>query len=183
MTEGQEEAGKDVDAPSPDKLQAELADCQKALDAARQDSEERWDALLRTQAQLDNERKRAARELEKAHKYAVSQLLEALLPVKDSLELGLDAADSTSDLQALRHGMQLTLEKLGAVLIDFGVETIDPRGQPFNPECHEAMNMEPVADLPPNTVSQVHQKGYVLNGRVVRPARVTVSTTPQGTES
>lgn len=182
MTDSQEEAEKYTDKSSPDKLHTKLADCEKALDASRQESEERWDALLRAQAQLENERKRAIREIEKTHKFAVGRLLEALLPVKDSLELGLGAADSSSDPHSMRQGMQLTLEKLDAVLADFGVEAIDPLGQPFNPEFHEAMNMEPVGDLPPNTVSQVHQKGYLLNGRVVRPARVTVSMAPRESE-
>ena len=178
MTEDTEEAESHADASPTEQLRAELADCEQALDAATQESGERWDALLRVRAELDNERKRAAREIEKTHKFAIGRLIEALLPVMDSLELGLAAAHSSSDPQSLQHGMRLTLEKFGAVLADFGVETIDPQDQPFDPAYHEAMNTEPVEDLPPNSVSRVHQKGYLLNGRVVRPARVTVSTAP-----
>lgn len=166
-------------AASQKKLRTALEDCEKSLDAARQESVQHREALLRVRADLDNERKRAARELEKVHKFAVSQLLIALLPVKDSLELGLEAANQLPDPQALYHGMQLTLEKLNAVLLEFGVETIDPQGQHFNPEYHEAVSMEPVGDVPPNTVCRVQQKGYLLNGRVVRPARVTVSRAPE----
>jgi molecular chaperone GrpE len=177
-----EAADQAVATATAEELQTALTDCQQALQATRQESADRWDALLRAQAELDNERKRAAREIEKAHKFAVDQLLLALLPVKDSLELGLITAGHSPNPQSLRHGMQLTLEQLGAVLADFGVESIDPQGQPFNPEYHEAVNMEPVADMPPNTVYQVQQKGYLLNGRVVRPARVTVSRMPQDTE-
>lgn len=151
-------------------------DCGQALAACREESEERLQALLRARADLDNQAKRAARELEKAHKYAVSGLVEALLPVQDSLELGLAAARPGADVDTLREGMGLTLDKLQAVLEKFGVEAIDPKGEPFDPERHEAMSMTPVAALPANSVAEVHQKGYLLNGRLVRPARVTVST-------
>ena len=116
--------------------------------------------------------------MEKTRKYAVGRLLEALLPVKDSLEMGLEATGADTPIDVVRHGMELTLEKLDAVLADFGVETIDPKGQPFDPERHEAMSMAPIAELPPNSVAQVHQKGYLLNGRLIRPARVTVSKAP-----
>ena len=107
--------------------------------------------------------------------FGVARLLEALLPVRDSLELGLDAAQTTPSIEALQKGMALTLEELDSVLQDFGVEVIDPHAEPFDPERHEAMSVAPVAGLPPNSVAQVHQKGYMLHGRVLRPARVTVS--------
>lgn len=165
-------------AASQTKLQTALEDCEKSLDAARQESIQYQEALLRARAEIDNERKRAAREIEKAHKFAVSQLLIALLPVKDSLELGMETANELPDPQVLHHGMQLILEKLNTVLAGFGVTTINPQGQPFNPEYHEAVSMEPVGDVPPNTVCRVQQKGYVLNGRLIRPARVTVSVPP-----
>lgn len=153
-------------------------DCGQALAACREESEERLQALLRARADLDNQAKRAARELEKAHKYAVSGLVEALLPVQDSLELGLAAARPGAEVDTLREGMGLTLDKLQAVLEKFGVEAIDPKGEPFDPEWHEAMSMTPVAALPANSVAEVQQKGYLLNGRLIRPARVTVSTQP-----
>jgi molecular chaperone GrpE len=157
---------------------AALEECRQALADCQRESAQRQEALLRARAELENQGKRAARELEKAHKYAAGKLLEALLPVKDSLELGLAAAVSGSDVGALRQGMALTLEKLESVFREFGVEAIDPHGQPFDPERHEAMSMAPVAELPPNSVAQVHQKGYLLHGRVIRPARVTVSKSP-----
>ncbi|MFC1348753.1 MAG: nucleotide exchange factor GrpE [gamma proteobacterium symbiont of Phacoides pectinatus] len=153
-------------------------DCLQALAACREESEARLQALLRARADLDNQAKRAARELEKTHKYAVSGLVEALLPVQDSLELGLAAARSDTDVETLRQGMALTLEKLQGVLAKFGVEAVDPVGEAFDPERHEAMSVAPTADLPPNSVAEVHQKGYLLNGRLIRPARVVVSTQP-----
>jgi molecular chaperone GrpE len=155
--------------------QEELEACRQALADCRRELAQRQEALLRAHAELDNQSKRAARELEKAQKYAVARLLEALLPVRDSLELGLYAAQTTPSIEALQKGMALTLEELDSVLQDFGVEVIDPHAEPFDPERHEAMSVAPVAGLPPNSVAQVHQKGYMLHGRVLRPARVTVS--------
>lgn len=152
-----------------------LEECCQALADCQRESARRQEALLRAHAELDNQSKRAARELEKAHKYAVARLLEALLPVKDSLELGLHAARTTPSIDALEKGMALTLEELELVFKEFGVEIIDPHGEPFDPERHEAMSVAPVSELPPNSVAQVHQKGYLLHGRVLRPARVTVS--------
>jgi len=167
----------DQPLPEPDAQgsEAALEACRQALTDCQQESTQRQEALLRARAELDNQSKRAARELEKAHKYAVASLLKALLPVKDSLELGLDAAQSEPSIEALQKGMELTLEKLESVLKEFGVEVIDPHGELFDPERHEAMSMAPVAELRPNSVAQVHQKGYLLHGRVLRPARVTVS--------
>lgn len=162
------------DSPSDDQP-AMLAACQQALEACAEESEHRLQELLRARADLENERKRTAREIEKTYKYAVSRLLEALLPVKDSLELGLEAAAGETDAESLRQGMQLTLGKFETVLSQFGVEPIDPQGQPFDPQRHEAMTMAPAVELPPNSVAKVHQKGYLLNGRLIRPARVTVS--------
>ncbi|MDT8404722.1 nucleotide exchange factor GrpE [Sulfuriflexus sp.] len=162
-----------------EKLRAALAECEKALEITRQESDERQDSLLRAYAELDNERKKALREIDKMQKFAIDRLLIALLPIKDSLELGLQTAGDTLNPQSLSQGMQLTLDKLSTVFADFGIETIDPQGEQFNPQYHEAVDMEPMSDVPPNTVCHVQQKGYVLNGRVVRAARVTVSTVPQ----
>lgn len=158
--------------PTPDELNAELA-------AARTKAAETWDSLLRARAELDNLRKRQAAELEKAHKFALDGFVRELLQVHDSLELGHAAAlDAGADLEKLREGGALTLKLLGDVMAKFGVEPVDPEGQPFNPELHQAMSMEPRADLPPNTVVGVMQKGYTLNGRLVRPALVRVSRAP-----
>jgi len=153
-----------------------LDDCRQALKACRQESEQRLQSMHRARADLDNLRKRTEREIADTRKFAVADLLEALLPVADSLELGLTAADSGADADGLRQGIGLTLGKLAAVLADFGVEIIDPQGRPFDPERHEAVMTLSSSELPVNVVAQVHQKGYLLNGRLIRPARVAVTT-------
>lgn len=152
-----------------------LDECRQALKACRQESEQRLQSMLRARADLDNLRKRTERELADTRKFAVADLLEALLPVMDSLEMGLSAAGSEADADGLRKGIELTLGKLAAVLADFGVEIIDPQGQPFDPERHEAV-ITLSSNLPANIVAQVHQKGCLLNGRLIRPARVAVTT-------
>ena len=156
-------------APSVEELSTEL-------DAARAKAEEHWDQLLRTRAELENLRRRQAAELEKAHKYALDSFVRDLLQVRDSLEMGLAAAqDEEADVAKLREGTELTLKQLSDVMTRFGVEPVDPQDQPFNPDHHQAMSVQPRADLAPNTVTAVLQKGYMLNGRLVRPALVMVS--------
>ena len=159
---------------------ADLELCERALAAARRESEERWQSLLRVRADLENVRKRTEREKAEAHRYATGRLIEALLPVKDSLELGLAAGEAAADAAGLRQGMRLTLEKLESVLAEFGVETVDPHGEPFDPQRHEAIGVEPAGELPANAVSRVHQKGYLLHGRLLRPAAVTVAQAEAG---
>ena len=150
---------------------------QSQLEAAQAKADAHWAKLLRAQAEMENLRRRHAGELEKAHKFALDNFIKALLPVWDSLELGHQAAqDEKVDVQKLREGTELTLKLLKDVMSKFGVEVIDPQGQPFDPEYHQAMTMQPRSDVPPNTVIEVIQKGYLLNGRLVRPAMVIVSS-------
>jgi molecular chaperone GrpE len=131
---------------------------------------------MRAHAELENLKKRHARDLENAHKYALDKFVAELLGVWDSLELGHAAAqDESADVQRLREGTELTLKMLGDAMGKFGVEQLDPLDQPFDPEFHQAMSMQPRSDVPPNTVVAVVQKGYLLNGRLVRPAMVMVS--------
>jgi molecular chaperone GrpE len=159
-------------APTAEELGAELA-------AVRAKAGETWEQLLRARAELENLRRRQASELEKAHKYALDSFVRELLPVHDSLELGHSASlESGADIAKLREGNALTLKLLGDVMAKFGVVSVEPEGQPFNPELHQAMTMAPRADLPANTVVAVMQKGYTLNGRLVRPALVMVSRAP-----
>ena len=140
------------------------------------------DQLLRARAELENQRKRGARENEEARKYALQSFVHELLPVKDSLEKGLEAAstDAGSEAESLRHGIQLTLKLWGEALVRAGVEEIDPSGQPFDPDLHEALSMRRSPGVPVNTVLEVAQKGYLLNGRLVRPARVIVAGGGEG---
>ena len=147
-----------------------------ALEAARAEIEDSRDQVLRARAELENLRRRHAQELEKAHKFALDGFVRELLQVRDSLELGCNAArEASADLDTLREGTELTLKLLGDVMEKFGVGVVDPVSQPFDPEFHQAMSMQPREDVPPNTVVLVIQKGYTLNGRLVRPALVMVS--------
>lgn len=152
------------------------ADLRLMLEDARSKADDHWDQLMRTRAEMDNLRKRQERELENAHKYALERFVGELLPVMDSMELGLNAAlDESANVEKLREGTELTLKLLSGVMEKFDVVQINPEGEPFNPELHQAMTMQPRDDVPPNTVVAVVQKGYTLNGRLVRPAMVMVS--------
>jgi molecular chaperone GrpE len=127
-------------------------------------------------AEMENMGRRQAKELENAHKFALEGFIKELLQVRDSLELGKAAAESPdADVGKLREGTELTLKLLSDVMTKFGVERIEPEGEPFNPDYHQAMSMQPRSDVPPNTVVNVVQSGYTLNGRLVRPALVMVS--------
>ncbi|MGH8504146.1 MAG: nucleotide exchange factor GrpE [Gammaproteobacteria bacterium] len=150
-----------------------------AVDEARARADEYWNTLLRTHAEMENLRKRSARELDQAHKYAIERFATELLAVKDSLEMGVDAASGEADAAKLREGTELTLKMLSRVMKKFHIEEIDPQGQPFDAERHQAMTMQENSELPPNTVVAVMQKGYALNDRLLRPAMVIVSRAPE----
>jgi molecular chaperone GrpE len=136
--------------------------------------DENWDRYVRAAAELENVRKRAQRDVENAHRYALENFSKELLAVVDSLEMGLEAADS-ADASALRDGSKATCKLFKTTLERFGVTEVDPEGEPFDPEYHEAMSMMPSADAEPGSVLTVIQKGYTLNGRLLRPARVIVA--------
>lgn len=133
------------------------------------------DRALRSQAELDNLRKRTARDIENAHKYALERFVAELLPVIDSMEMGITASANEGDMNSLREGMELTLKMLVAALDKFGVKIIDPGGEKFNPERHEAVTLRKEEGVEAGRVVAVMQKGYELNGRLVRPAMVIVS--------
>jgi molecular chaperone GrpE len=132
--------------------------------------------MLRERAELENQRKRLQRDLEQARRFANEKLLADLLPVLDNLERGL--AVEGSDYAGLRGGVELTLRELARVVDASGLKVVDPIGQPFDPERHQAMSMVTSAEHAPGTVVAVMQKGYVLNDRLVRPALVAVSKAP-----
>lgn len=137
---------------------------------------EHWTAYLRAAAELDNVRKRSAREIDAARQFGIERFAAELLPVADSLGLALDAA-ATAAPATLAAGHQATLRLLQKAFERVGIVEVDPAGQAFDPQLHEAMATRPAADQPPDIVLQVVQKGYLLNGRLLRPARVIVSTT------
>ncbi len=136
------------------------------------------DAMLRMQAEMENLRKRLTREMEKSRKFALERIMKDLLQVRDSMEKGLEAASETATVESLREGQELTLKMLAKVMQDHDLELIDPAGQPFDPEWHEAMAVVPSAEVPENTVLEVLQKGFRLHERLLRPARVVVSRKP-----
>ena len=149
------------------------------LEDARAKADEHWDQLVRAKAEVENLRKRHERDLANAHKYALEAFVQELLPVKDSMELGLNAAlDDNADVAKLREGTELMVKMMISALEKFNVVEIDPAGEPFDPKLHQAMSIQERDDVAPNTVVTVVQKGYTLNGRLVRPAMVMVSKTP-----
>lgn len=161
---------------TPAEEHPEVAELKRALDEARASAEENWNLLLRTKAEAENVRRRGERDVENAHKYALERFVGELLPVIDSLEMGLSvAANSDDSATKLMEGSRLTLKMFQDALQKFGVKALDPQGEPFSPQFHQAMSMMESAEVAPNTVLVVYQKGYMLNDRLVRPARVVVS--------
>jgi len=150
------------------------------LEDARNKADEHWNQCLRLQADLENQQKRAARDLENAHKFALEKFAQELLPVRDSLEMGLSAfVEHDAEADKLREGVELTLQMLTGALEKFGITEVDPQNEPFNPEFHQAMSMQERDDVAPNTVVTVVQKGYLLHERLIRPAMVIVSSAAQ----
>jgi molecular chaperone GrpE len=156
----------------------ELERLQQALAEAEERAKNHWGQYLRAVADLDNVRKRAARDIEAANRYGLEKFVQELLPVRDSLELAVQNADKATDPQSLKQGQIATLQLLTKALEKLGITTINPVGEPFDPSRHEAMMAQPSTTAEPNSVLQVLQPGYDLNGRVLRPARVIVSKAP-----
>jgi molecular chaperone GrpE len=150
-----------------------------ALAAAEAKAAENWNSYLRAVAELDNFRKRTDRELDNARKYAIERFAQDLVAVVDSLEAGISAAQSNPG-PALLEGAQATLKQLHKAFDKAGIKVIDPQGAPFDPDWHEAMVAQPSRDAAPDTVLSVIQKGYSLNGRLLRPARVVVAKAVNG---
>lgn len=173
----QVEASSDNPAGDDDQvtrdLQAEVEDLQARLALANEQ-------VLRTQADAQNAMRRAEKDVEKAHKFGQEKLIGDLLPVVDNLERALGAVPEVDNeaMKALAEGVELTLKSLLDTLKNHNVEQLDPEGEPFNPELHQAMTAVESRDVEPNTVLQVFQKGFTLHGRLVRPAMVVVSKAP-----
>ncbi|HKK05670.1 MAG TPA: nucleotide exchange factor GrpE [Gammaproteobacteria bacterium] len=151
------------------------------LAAAEAKAQENWDQVLRARAELENLRRRSERDLENAHKFALERFAQELLPVRDSLELGLAAAEGAEGADAaekLREGTEMTLKLLTAAMEKFGIHEVNPVNEPFNPDFHQAMAMQESTQAEPNTVLSVMQKGYTLNERLMRPAMVVVAKAP-----
>ncbi|NOX43146.1 MAG: nucleotide exchange factor GrpE [Gammaproteobacteria bacterium] len=157
--------------------QADLEKVTLLLEDARNKADEHWDQCLRLKADIENLHRRHERELEKAHKFALDNFTQELLPVVDSLEFGLNAVneDNVDVVKLLTEGSELTLKLLKTALGKFGIKEVNPIGEAFNPEIHQAMSIQESDKVSPNTVLAVYQKGYLLNERVVRPAMVVVA--------
>ena len=146
------------------------------LEDARNKADEHWNELLRARADMENMRRRQARDLENAHKHALDKFVAELLPIYDSMELGMNAANGEqASLEAVRDGLDMTMKMFLASISKFGLEQINPEGDAFDPELHQAMAMQEVEGIEANQVLTVAQKGYQFNGRLLRPAMVVVS--------
>jgi len=152
-----------------------IAQLREKLHTTQKKADESWDTLVRLQAEMENHRKRSEKQVDDAHKFASQKFVESLLPVVDSMEMGMAA---NGDVEQIREGMGLTLKLFESVMEKNNIEAVDPVGEKFNPELHQAMAMQPNPDMENNTVMAVMQKGFTMSGRLVRPAMVMVVKNP-----
>jgi molecular chaperone GrpE len=178
-------AGAPADpAVGEDTVEAESSDAELTLEEVMarlyEDVADARDAALRAQADAQNVTRRAEQDVEKARKFALERFCSELLPVVDNLERALEAAAGDDEIvKPIAEGVELTLKSLLDALKKFNIEPVDPQGEPFDPQVHQAMSMVENGEVEPNTVIAVMQKGYTLNGRLVRPAMVMVSKSAQ----
>lgn len=165
------------DVPPDNGADAGASEQIPALAAAEAKALENWNSYLRSVAELENYRKRTEREIDNARKFAIERFAQELVTVGDALEAGITAGAANPG-PALLEGAQATLRQLHRAFDKAGIKIIDPAGQPFDPDWHEAILTQESRDKPPNTVLTVVQKGFSLNGRLLRPARVIVSKSP-----
>ena len=171
-----DEVNAEIEAELMDEMDAEQKPAQPVSEQLLEQVAKANDQVLRVQAEMQNVRRRAERDVESAHKFDLDKFAADLLPVVDNLERALAAIDSEDEGQkSVAEGIELTLKTFMDVLVRFKIEAIDPAGQPFDADLHQAVSMVPNPDLEANTVMDVFQKGYTLNGRLVRPAMVVVS--------
>lgn len=176
MTAERPEKAIDEESTESDSAPAEATDVapEVALSEAEAKAAENWERYLRASAEVENVRKRASRDVENAHKFAIERFGKELLAVKDGLEMALAASENAS-VESLLEGSEATLKLLGSTMERFGIQVVDPEGEPFDPQVHEAISMQPSDDVEPGSVVTVVQKGYLLNGRLLRPAMVIVA--------
>lgn len=176
QAEEQVEEKLDAAADNINEEQQKINELELALAAAQQTVADQKDSVIRAKAEVDNVRRRSAQDVEKARKFALEKFAGELLPVVDNLERAIASFDKEDETQKpMLEGVELTLQSFLSTLEKFDVKAIDPQDQPFNPEQHQAMSMQEVEGVAPNTVIAVMQKGYELNGRLIRPAMVMVS--------
>ena len=170
--EGTEEQiqGEEAQLESPEKNADSL---EAQLEVAQAKASENWEQYLRAKAEMDNLRRRSVKDVENAHKFGTEKFATELLPVLDSMLMGL--ATENASAETLREGMELTLNMLEKMMEKLGIEEIDPINEKFDQEKHQTKSMQPNGEVEPNTVIAVMQKGYSLNNRLLRPAMVMVS--------
>ena len=167
------EQDQNTESASDNDAELSVEQLQQALQEALEKSTANWELYARSVAELENVKRRAEKDVQSAHKFALEKFGNDLLAVKDSLELGLSVEDA--DAEKLREGTDLTLKMLTQVLVKFNIIEVNPVGESFDPNHHQAITMQPSAEHEPNTVISVMQKGYLLNDRLLRPAMVIVS--------
>ncbi|AWM81515.1 nucleotide exchange factor GrpE [Gammaproteobacteria bacterium ESL0073] len=181
MSEEQKQAAEsnDIESTEEQKLTDEQCGESSRVAELEVELEEAKNQVLRAAAEVQNMRRRAEQDIEKAHKFALEKFASDLLPVLDSLERGIEVSVGDHEsVAAIREGMELTLKVFKDTLKRFNIEEVNPEGGPFNPDTQQAMAMEPSENVEPNTVLKVFQKGYLINGRLLRPAMVVVSKAP-----
>ncbi|ELR66108.1 Heat shock protein GrpE [Photobacterium marinum] len=176
------ESAEEVVEMTEQELQAaRIAELEAALLTSEAKVKEQQESVLRARADVENMRRRTEQEIDKARKYALEKFAGELLPVIDNMERAIEMADKNDDaIKSMIEGVELTLKTMTDTVAKFGLNQINPEGQPFNPEFHQAMSIQESAEHEPNTVMLVMQKGYELNGRVIRPAMVMVSKAASG---
>jgi len=185
IKENDEPAGKDIesiDAHAEEQEGSEIdakvenGSIEQQLEQAQVTIKEYWDQIMRLKAEIENNRKRAGRDVENAHKFALRNFAESLLPILDSMEMGQQSAEAdNASLSSIVEGTQLTMSMFLQVLENHGLRQIDPVGEQFDPEQHQAISMTEDENAESNTVISVMQKGFLLNDRLVRPAMVVVA--------
>jgi len=170
------ESDAGVQADSESETEAGEQSIEQQLEQAQATIKEYWEQILRLKAEIENNRKRSIRDVESAHKFALRNFSESLLPILDSMEMAQKAAEAeNASLESIIEGTQLTMNMFTQVLEKHGLQQVDPIGEKFNPEQHQAISMVDAGDVESNTVISVMQKGFLLNDRLVRPAMVVVS--------
>lgn len=173
---GESPAGATPEAAAEESPEARIERLEQELADARAQADDYWERLVRSEAEKDNIRKRAQKDVDTARKQSLEKLAAELLAVRDSLEMGVNAAhEDEADVAKIREGTELTLRMLTQAMEKFSIEEINPEGEKFNPDLHQAMSMQEVEGYEPNTVISVMQKGYRLEDRLLRPALVMVA--------
>ncbi len=184
LTEANDEVTEQDQAEATEEIEtseelSEVDQLKQQVEELKAKADENWNLYLRSQADIENVRKRATKDVESAHKYAIDKFVAELLPIKESMDLGYAAShEDDADIAKIKEGTELTLKMFSSMFDKFKIVEVNPVGEKFNPAFHEAISMLPSPEFEANIVMNVVQKGYLLNERVVKPALVVVSNGP-----